>query len=221
MKTKKTVFALFVLLAFAFAAFSAGHAGKLASTYIRQTKNIFITTATLASRAAIAGGMPQEDALTLSDHYIQHAESHNDPERILNLQYNMILDYASSVNAITKGKSFNRLIRKTIDYVHAHLTDDDITVASIARELQISRSHLSSKFNEDTGVSLKDYINEQRINKAKDLLTHTERSILEISTFLGFSSQGYFQNVFKRYVGIPPRRYREGKSGIGGVSSDK
>lgn len=191
-----------------FSSLSAGHAGKLATTYLRQTKNIFITTATLASRAAIAGGMPAEDALTLSDHYIQHAENHNEPEQILNLQYNMILDYASTVNSITKGRSFDRMIRKTIDYVQTHLTDEGLSVTSVAGELDISRSHLSSKFKSDTGMSLNDYINEQRINKAKDLLTQTERSILEISTFLGFSSQGYFQNVFKKYVGMTPRQYR-------------
>ena len=45
--------------------------------------------------------------------------------------------------------------------------------------------------------------------KARDLLASTDKSLLEISTYLGFSSQGYFQNVFRRYTSMTPGDYRK------------
>lgn len=57
-------------------------------------------------------------------------------------------------------------------------------------------------------MTLSQYIQEQKIEKAKSLLKTTDRSILEIATYLGFSSQGYFQNVFKKLTGMTPKEYR-------------
>ncbi|MGN0427040.1 MAG: hypothetical protein ACI4F0_04480, partial [Agathobacter sp.] len=65
---------------------SPGRPGKVGDTYLRQLKNIFIASATLVSRAAIEGGLPAEEVLTLSDNYIRHCEKFMDPEQINNLQ---------------------------------------------------------------------------------------------------------------------------------------
>ena len=67
--------------------------GILAPEQLRQMKNTFIVSVTLASRAAIRGGMDVEDAFSLSDAYIQKCELLNQPDQILNLQYHMILEY--------------------------------------------------------------------------------------------------------------------------------
>lgn len=186
---------------------SAGRAGKTASSYLRNTKNLFISTATLVSRAAIDGGLFAEEALTLSDKYIQHAEKYDNYEQITNLQFNMIMDFASRVREITYGKRYDKFVRSITSYVREHLTEE-INIDDMAEELFISRSYLSSKFKKETGITLSQYIQEQRIKKAQELLKTTRKSILEISTYLGFSSQGYFQNVFKKIVGMTPREYR-------------
>lgn len=190
-----------------FSSSSAGRAGKTASSYLRNIKNLFISTATLVSRAAIDGGLFAEEALTLSDKYIQHAEKYDNYEQIMNLQFNMIMDFASRVQEITYGKRYDKFVRSITSYVREHLTEE-INIDNMADELFISRSYLSSKFKKETGITLSQYIQEQRIKKAQELLKSSNKSILEISTFLGFSSQGYFQNVFKKVVGMTPREYR-------------
>lgn len=187
---------------------TAGRAGKTADNYLRQTKNIFITSTTLVSRAAMDGGLPAEEALSLSDRYIQHCERLNAPEQVMNLQYNMVMDFASLVAEQQKGMHYDRFLRGVTGYVREHLTED-VSVEQMAKDLGMSRSHLSAKFKKETGTTLTDYIQEQKIKKAMDYLKNTEKSILEISTFLGFSSQGYFQNVFKKRTGMTPREYRE------------
>ena len=108
---------------------------------------------------------------------------------------------------ITYGKRYYKFVRSITSYVREHLTEE-INIDNMADELFISRSYLSSKFKKETGITLSQYIQEQRIKKAQELLKGSNKSILEISTILGFSSQGYFQNVFKKIVGMTPREYR-------------
>lgn len=191
-----------------FATTSPGRSGKMAGNYLRQLKNIFISSATLVSRAAIEGGLPQDESFSLSDRYIQHCEKYNDPSQILNLQHHMVLDYASLVRSITNGASVSPLMRSVISYIQEHLTET-ISTEQLAQFLGLSPNYLSTRFHQESGMTLRNFITQQKINKSKDYLKNTDRSLLEISTFLGFSSQAYFQNVFKKMTGMTPKEYRE------------
>ena len=79
--------------------------GKLSSDALRQLKNTFIVTATLVSRAAIRGGMDVNDALSLSDAYIQRCELLSHVESIENLQYHMVFDYTGRVEKLRRRKT--------------------------------------------------------------------------------------------------------------------
>ncbi|MCF0138442.1 MAG: hypothetical protein HUJ66_08785, partial [Oscillospiraceae bacterium] len=79
---------------------SAGRAGTMAHDALRQQKNILVCTATLVSRAAIRGGMPTEDALALSDFYIQRSELLNDCVAVMRLQAGMVLDFTEKVERL-------------------------------------------------------------------------------------------------------------------------
>lgn len=187
---------------------SFGRSGKVAQTYLRQVKNIFIASATLVSRAAIRGGLPPEEALSLSDRYIQHSEQHSNPDQVMNLQYNMVLDYTSLVAKFHNGDENDKFLRSVKRYIREHLLTN-LSVDQMAKDLFVSRSYLSTKFKKETGMTLSSYIQEQQIACAKEFLKNTNNSILDISIYLGFSSQGYFQNVFKKHTGMTPKEYRE------------
>ncbi len=131
--------------------------GILAADQIRQRKNIFIVSATLTSRAAIRGGMTVEDAMQLSDAYIQKCEILNSPDRIMNLQYHMVLDFTEQVNAVRGGTHTSKLTIAVSNYILHHLSDA-ITTEAIAKELFMSHSHLSHSFKAETGMSLSDFI---------------------------------------------------------------
>ena len=181
--------------------------GILAADQIRQMKNTFIVSATLASRAAIRGGMTIEDAMQLSDAYIQKCEILNSPDRIVNLQYHMVLDFTEQVNAIRGGIYTSKLTIEVSNYILHHLSDA-ITTDAIARELYVSRSHLSHSFKAETGIALSDFIMQKKIEEAKKLLRYSTKSLSAISTYLGFSSQSHFSRAFKKYVGENPSVYR-------------
>ena len=182
--------------------------GILAPEQLRQIKNTFIVSVTLASRAAIRGGMDVEDSFSLSDAYIQKCELLNQPDQIMNLQYHMILEYTQKVERIRMGKRPGKLAIDVANYIQHHLSES-ITAEDIARELYLSRPYLSRKFIEETGESLTDFILKEKTEEAKRLLRYSDKSLTAISNYLGFSSQSHFSRVFKRYTNHTPGEYRQ------------
>lgn len=182
--------------------------GVVANDQLRQRKNLFIVTVTLASRAAIQGGLPVDDAFTLSDSYIQQCERMRSPERITNLQYRMLLDYTERVERLRRGKAPSRLALDVANYVQRHISEA-VSAEAIARALYISRPYLSKKFKEETGENLTDFVLREKTEEARRLLRYSDKSLTAIGAYLGFSSPGHFSRVFKKYAGVSPREYRE------------
>ncbi len=182
--------------------------GILAADGLRQMKNTFIVTATLISRAAIRGGININDALSLSDAYIQKCELLNSVDRITNLQYHMILDYTEQVEKLKKGKSPSKLVICVSDYVQHHLSEP-VDVEALAKSMFLSRTYLANKFKKESGTTLTDFILKEKVEEAKRLLRYTDKHATAIAVYLGFSSQSHFANVFKKYTGKTPSEYRK------------
>lgn len=181
--------------------------GVLAGEQLRQIKNTFIVTATLASRAAIRGGLDIDEAFSLSDAFIQQCELLQDPEQLWNLQYHMILEYTQRVERLLHGKHPGKLAAEVAYYIRRHMSEP-ITVEDIAKELYLSRPYLSRKFARETGESLTDFILKEKTEEAKSLLRYSDKPITAISSYLGFSSQSHFSRVFKKYANCTPGEYR-------------
>jgi YSIRK-targeted surface antigen transcriptional regulator len=185
--------------------------GVIATTPIRQYKNMFIVTATLVSRAAMQGGLDTEEAFRMSDSYIQECEMMANIDAILNLQYRMILSFTEKVQALHLISAPSPVIKRVIQYIANHISEP-ISAASIAEKLYLSRPYLSRRFKEETGISISQYIMQQKIQRAAFLLEHTDRSISAISLYLGFSSSAHFSAAFKKNTGMTPRSYRMHKT---------
>ena len=182
--------------------------GTIAKDQLRQLKNTFVVTATLASRAAIRGGMREDDAFSLSDAYIQRAELLTSYSKIMNLQYNMILEFTEQVEQLHRGRHATKLALDVANYVRHHLSES-ISVDEMAEELFLSRPYLSAKFKQETGQTLTDYILNEKIEEAKRLLRWSNKTASAIAAYLGFSSHGHFCKVFKKYASMTPQEYRD------------
>ncbi len=181
--------------------------GILSSDTLRQLKNTFIVTATLVSRAAIRGGMDVNDALSLSDAYIQKCELLSSVESIVNLQYHMVVDYTGRVEKLRLGKTPTKLLTDVANYVQKHLTEP-VDIDALAKAMFVSRTHLAVKFKKETGMTLSEFVLKEKIEEGKRLLRYTDKPISAIAAYLGFSSQGHFANVFRKYVDSSPNEYR-------------
>lgn len=182
--------------------------GVIASDHLRQTKNTFIVTITLVSRAAIKGGLSTFHAYKLSDTYIRQMESLTTIDAISSLSYHAILDFAERTQSNglpLKGADTD--MSHVITYVQEHM-NEKITVESIARDLGFNRSYLSRRFKQELGFDLSQFINRCKLEASKNLLTYTNKSLSDISIYLCFSSQSHFQNLFKKQFGLTPMQYR-------------
>lgn len=182
--------------------------GVLATDQLRQMKNTFIVTATLASRAAIRGGLNAEDAFTLSDGYIRQTELLSSQASLTNLQYNMVLEFTEQVERVRRGSSPSKLRLEAADYVRHHLSEP-INTDAMAKAFYLSRTHFSAKFKKETGETLTEFILKEKMEEAKRLLRYTDKNTSAIGAYLGYSSQGHFARVFKKFTGKTPSEYRE------------
>ena len=191
-----------------------GTLGTLAKDPLRNLKNLGIVLVTLASRAAIRGGLSPEISFSLSDSYIQQIEECMDIALITPLAHKAEFQYAEMVHAIKeqqKGvskKQKNPRINKCKDFIFSHL-HDRITLDDLAAEADCNPNYLSQLFKECEGISLSGYILQEKINRAKNLLIYSDYSYIEIATYLGFSSQSHLGTQFKKHTGYTLRQYRE------------
>jgi len=88
--------------------------------------------------------------------------------------------------------------------------DNNLSVEDIAEKLHVSYSSFRKVFKKYTGMSPGQYMIQLKIDKARQLLSQTNKSIKEISSELSFSSGYYFSTLFKEKTGCSPESYRKG-----------
>ena len=184
------------------------HAGPMAQEHLRQYKNTFIVTTTLAARSAIRGGVSVEEALRTSDLLIRNCEALQDVQSVLRLQISMLLTYTGQVERLRSNIKPTPLSLEIASYVQQHLSEM-ISTEEMAREMHFSRPHLSRRFRNETGTTLTDYILSKKSEEAARLLASTDKPMTAISDYLGFSSQSHFARVFHKYMGTSPSKYRK------------
>lgn len=85
----------------------------------------------------------------------------------------------------------------------------DISLDDVSRSVDISPYYFSKLFKEESGENFIEYLTNIRIEKAKNLLIHSDMNIKNICIDTGYSDPNYFSRIFKKQVGITPTEYRE------------
>ena len=117
----------------------------------------------------------------------------------------IILMDAYALPASRDGKQLLKL-SKIINYIELNF-DKALTIEELAHRAAMSRSTFIRQFKKATGTSAISYINQLRINQAKERLLNTDLSITEIAYKVGFNDSNYFTRLFKKHTGLPPRNY--------------
>lgn len=183
--------------------------GNLSSHLLRHQKNFFIKLETIIARAGIEAGLDIDEVFSTEEMYIRKCESLEDMDRIKNLQYHMIIDFADRVNKMNQHNQNNSpLVNEISKYIQNHISES-IKTSDIANYLNKSRGRITTEFKNQTGMNLSDFIRIKKVNEAEELLLRTTKSLVFISNYLGFSSQSHFCKVFKEIKGITPNQYRK------------
>lgn len=191
----------------------AGELGTLSHDSLRQYKNLGIVLVTLGSRSAIRGGLIPEEAFSLSDSYIQKIEDSRDISTALHIARSAEMHYTELVKSIREKnskitKEKNPHINKCKDYIFRHL-HDKISVQDIADTLCINANYLSELFHSCEGITISRYILKEKIKLVKNLLTYSRYSYIEIANYLGFTSQSYLGQQFRKETGYTLKGYRD------------
>lgn len=84
----------------------------------------------------------------------------------------------------------------------------NITLDSLAEITHINKFYLAHSFTECIGQSPINYLTDRRLEACKELLVSSNLSVAQVATSVGFSSQSYFSQIFRKKTGMTPRQYR-------------
>ncbi len=197
--------------------------GKLSENPLQNLKYHFVVTTALVSRYCIEGGMEHETAYSLSDLYIQKADVCTSTKQISQLHATMSSDYAQRMKQISKSRIFSKQITRCVDYIYNNL-HRRIYISDLAEYTSLNPSYLSKLFKKETGETVTEYIQIKKIETAKNMLKYSSYRPSQIASILAFPNQSYFVEVFRKKVGMTPKKYQDmyfREIGIGtNVSSD-
>lgn len=188
--------------------FNSDGMGILSEDKLRNLKYHLIITIAFITRYCIEGGMEMEEAYNRSDIYIRRLDKFQAEEEIEALHKELVEDYAKRMRSIRKKTMYSRAIIVCLEYIYANL-HKKITLELLAEEAKLSPSYLSKLFHKEVGISVSAYVMQKRIEAAEKMLRYTEFSSAEIANCLCFCSESHFISMFKRYVKVTPREYRE------------
>lgn len=128
------------------------------------------------------------------------------------LTVNILRDYSTTTKpqpiAIYEGGLNDRVLLKAIEYINDRLSES-IKLEELSNHVGISKFHFSRLFKKSMGVSPHQYVMQQRINRAKQLLLKADESISDIAIMCGFNTHAHMSKYFRNYVGMTPKAYRQ------------
>jgi two-component system, response regulator YesN len=133
---------------------------------------------------------------------IEYQETFEELSTLLTLIIQKIVEFMNS----------QKPLHKTIEYVIALIKEKymtNMTLKSIAEEVFISPSHLSTLFRQEMGINFLDYLHQFRIEKAKQLLKEENGKIYFIAKQVGYYDEAHFVRFFKKWTGMLPSQYKK------------
>ena len=97
-------------------------------------------------------------------------------------------------------------------YVREHISED-IYIADIAGQVYLNEQYLMRTFKKITGISILEFITDERVRLAKELLVSTDHPVKQVADNVGYGNYSYFTKLFKRNTGLTPQAYRRAHGG--------
>lgn len=182
-------------------------AGLLSDNDIRNIRYHFVIRAAMITEYCIRCGLEHDKAYSMNDYYIHKMDTVKTTEEIRRIYRVMCNEFCESMDALKKKAVISRSVSMALDYISANIYSS-ILISDLADHVNLSESYLSRLFTKEIGMSVHEYINRSKVEKARHLLCHSEYSFIDIANRLAFSSQSHFISIFKKYEGMTPKKYR-------------
>ena len=179
--------------------------GEMSGNDLRQSQYMAVSAITLATRAAIQGGLSEAEEYAFSDESIRAIDSARDGDAVLQTMTEHIFSLTARVGEAAKRLRYPPHVRECIRYVQQNLYKK-IAVSDVAAACGLSADYISRLFKRATGDSLCRYIQIQKIQAAESLL-RDGMEVREVCEVLSFCSQSHFISVFKKVTGSTPKAF--------------
>lgn len=156
---------------------------------------------------AIQNGLPDMVAYDIRDNYMVEFDRAMSLPDLYDLLHGMAHEFAVRVRHAKLGGIHSARLNVMMSYIEKHLKER-ITLEDVAEAAQLSRNYASTVFREELGMTMNEFIMQERIAEAKRLLADNKMQISEIAEQLQFCSQSYFTKCFTRVTGNTPNEYR-------------
>jgi len=163
----------------------------------------------LLSAAMVLKELDGDPAIILSDYSDIGTQLGNDPsyeniKTALTAVIERVIDFRDEKS----GSKYGEIIAKAQEYIQENYADRDISLHTVAKEVNISPNHFSTIFSKETGETFISYLTKARMEKAKILLKTTRSKTSDIGYEVGYNDTHYFSHVFKRHTGVSPKDFR-------------
>lgn len=161
----------------------------------------------LFARATIEGGVDPQRAYDLNDLFLQRISQCSTYENYMAVMADAMDTFFEEVRLVKTKDKKSRHIEKAKQYIAKHI-NKSFTIQELADHLFIDKAYLMRLFRKHESCTVTEYIHQERIKAAKNMLKYSDYSVEEIANYLQFSSQSYFGSVLKKIVGMTPLQYR-------------
>ncbi len=122
--------------------------------------------------------------------------------QLLRNHANIVFEETSHAGGLTAAQQ-----QAVTDYVHHHLARN-LSLEELAGAVGLSSYHFARRFREATGTTPHQFVIEQRLARAQELLRRSGRPLAEVATACGFADASHLIRVFKKHLGLTPGQYR-------------
>lgn len=119
--------------------------------------------------------------------------------------------YRQLVTELKKKGSLSPVVVLAKKFIDRNYHQPELSLSDVAEGVQVSPTYLSKQLKRELGLSFIDYLTEVRIRRAIQMMGDPTAKVYEIAEMVGYSSQHYFSNTFKKVTGISPLMYRKGQ----------
>ena len=128
--------------------------------------------------------------------------------QLLDFRNSAIRELTDRVAAKHNKPRSSSFVESAKDYIRKHYREK-IYLSEVAEVLGISEGYLSRLFRSETGGCFQDYVNEERVNRASNLLLYSDFSLTQIAEYVNFPNQSYFGKIFRKYKNMTPKAFRD------------
>ncbi len=182
-------------------------AGRITKDARKQLEYLTVSLVNTFMIAAIQGGVYPPEANAIADQALRRLSQIKSVTEIPVLVSEAALRLSEMVNETKRQDTGNVHVEKAKHYLSDHLTQE-IRTGDIAAAVGLSPYHLSRLFKSHTGLTMREYLIQERVEAAKQLLAASDRTIPQIASLLRFCDQSYFTMVFRKLTGQTPGEYR-------------